>query len=336
MKKKVALIGLGQQAQKYHLPGILNCDKVELVAVCDIDETKVEQISNELNVLGYTDVKKLVQSEMLDFVIIATPHDTHLDIVRIVSEKGVHILKEKPFAKNLSEAIEMNDIIEKNNVNFMLTLQRRFSLTYSRFFDYINRIGKPSHIDIKYNIFTDKPHFEWRGSKEKAGGGCILDMGYHMIDVLIWFFGLPENLYSTYSTVGRGEVNQEVEDSASIIFNYGGGLSGNMDISRISVPKTEYVKVIGQNGVLELLKNKINIYDVKGNITECIVAKNLTDEQYASKQINEFLRILDSSDKIKIDEHINIDPMIFIEGCYQSKINNQLVKLNELMAIGTH
>ncbi len=331
MKHKVALIGLGKQAHKYHLSGFDNSKNAELTAVCDIDISKVEEVCKTHNVKGYTSIDLLLQNEEIDYVIIATPHNTHLSIIKKVAEKGINILKEKPFAKNLDEALELIEIIKDTKVELMVTLQRRFSLTYTKFFEYINRVGNLSFIDMKYNIFADNPHPEWRGSKEESGGGCILDMGYHMIDLLLWYFGMPKSLYSNYSTITEEFKPAEVEDTASIIFNYEGGLSGNINLSRFSLPKTEFVKIIGSKGILEIKKDRINLFDSQGNLVECVIAKNLTDQEYANRQIEYFSEVLNKEKSNKSNVINNLGHMLFIEGCYQSKAENKSINPMNLL-----
>lgn len=330
MKMKAAIIGLGKQAQKYHLPGILASEHAELVAVCDVDRLKVQKLAQQLNVRGYTSAEELIRNESLDFVVIATPHDTHLEIIRLAAENGVNILKEKPFAKNLKEAQEIIRVLEGKNVELMVTLQRRFSSVYSRFFHYIDRIGKPSFIDVKYNIFAQNPHPEWRGKLENAGGGCILDMGYHMIDLIVWYFGLPTLIYSTHTTISQDELDTEVEDSASVIFEYGDLCSGNMMLSRFSPPKSEYIKIIGQKGVLEIFKDRINLYGQDGEIVESLVAQ-IPSDLSASKQVNYFCEVLTKNLVNASNPIVNLNHMLFIEACYKSKREKKAINPHELL-----
>lgn len=331
MKFRVGLIGLGKQAKKYHLPGLESSENARLVAVCDIDQIKVDEISSAYKVKGYVSAKELLENESLDFVVIATPHDTHLEIVRIAALKGVHILKEKPFAKNLKEAIEILKIVKSNQIELMIILQRRFNSLHSRFFYYIKQIGKPSFIDMHYSIFAQDPHPAWRAKHEKSGGGCILDMGYHMIDLLMWYFGLPTSVYSNYSTISKDATDKEVEDSASIIFSYNNGFTGNMFLSRFCPPKTEFIRIIGQRGILEILKDKINLYDREGEVSECLVAHVPTDQFSASKQIDYFCKVLEGSKENISNPAINLNHMLFIESCYKSMKDRKPVNPKKLL-----
>ena len=316
---KAAIVGLGKQARKCHLPGILSSKDAKLVAVCDIDPIKIEEISHQLNVPGYASVDELLMCEELDFVIVATPHDTHLEIIEKVARKGVHILKEKPFAINYEEAQKMVDAVEKNKIVLRVTLQRRFNENYQMFFNFIKEIGQPSFIDVKYSIFAENPHHTWRAKKEHAGGGCILDMGYHMVDLLVWYFGLPESVYATFSTVSQNEKDTEVEDSASIVFDYGNKCVGSIQLSRYSQPRTEYVKVIGHNGVLELLKDKINLYGKDGTLKGSFNLNTFSDIDYSIKQIGAFVQSIINSEPNTSEINFYLNHMAFIDACYRSR-----------------
>jgi predicted dehydrogenase len=332
MKMKAAIVGLGKQTQKFHLPGILGSENTELVAVCDIDKSKVAQISENLGVRGYTSIDELFRNEDLNFVVVSTPHDTHLEIIRKAAENGINILKEKPFAKNLDEARQIIEVLKGKDVELMVTLQRRFSSVYSRFFHYIDKIGEPSFIDVKYNIFAKEPHPDWRGKRENAGGGCILDMGYHMVDLLVWYFGLPSNVYASYSTISKDELDTDVEDSASIVFEYGDSCSGNMMLSRFCPPKNEYIKIIGLKGVLEIFKDRINLFNSDGILMESFIAK-IPSGLSASKQIDYFCKILKKEVPNASDPIVNLNHMLFIEACYRSKQEKKSINPNSLFSL---
>ncbi len=76
----------------------------------------------------------------------------------------------------------------------MLYTQTKSPL-YSTFLQLIDKIRKSFYIEAKYTFYTDKPHEGWRGKKELTGGGRLIDMGYHMVDLLMWYFGLPDKIF---------------------------------------------------------------------------------------------------------------------------------------------
>ena len=84
---------------------------------------------------GYENFDELIKNHRLDFVIIAVPHYLHYEFTKKAILKGIHVLKEKPMAVFLIQAKELNELAKENNVQIMVTLQRRFNPIYSTFFN---------------------------------------------------------------------------------------------------------------------------------------------------------------------------------------------------------
>ncbi|MBF8263080.1 MAG: stsC [Parachlamydiales bacterium] len=111
---QTALIGLGHHGQKTYLPVLQKSPGIKLVGVCDRDSTKLEDVIGGLN--KYTSYRELFEKERLDFIVVATSHDAYPEIVVCAAEKGIHILKEKPFARTVEEGKFLQKIAEKNEV----------------------------------------------------------------------------------------------------------------------------------------------------------------------------------------------------------------------------
>lgn len=323
-KLKVAIIGLGHQAIEDHIPGILSSDLAELRAVCDSDKEKVAILSEKLKVKGYTDHVALFANEKLDFVIIVTPHDTHAKIATDAAIKGVHVLKEKPFAQNLTEALNLESLFNTKNINLSITLQRRFNPIYTTFFQLLDQIGKPLFMEMKYALFIKNPHEGWRGKRDLSGGGCILDMGYHMIDMLLWYFGLPQKVYADFSSVFIDGHDSDVEDNAVINFGYANGFHGSLILSRYHSPKTEYIKVIGSKGSIIIERGKIIRFREDGEIAESLIRENSWPTA-ASNQIDYFCKVILGQKENLSNPKKHLEHMSFIEACYLSKIEGRFI-----------
>jgi len=331
MKKfNVGIIGLGHQASEDHIPGVLSSDLVELKAVCDIDNVKVKEYEEKLGVNGYTSYIEMINKEILDFVIIATPHWTHKKIIEDVARKGIHILKEKPFAENLKDAFEIKEICDNNKIKLMITLQRRFNPIYNSFIQLIDQIGKVSLIEMKYTFFVEDPHKGWRGMKKTAGGGCVLDMGYHIVDMLLWYFGLPDEVYAALSSVQINNDGADVEDEALVVFKYDKKINGSLILSRYYSPKTEYIKVVGSKGIIEVQRGKITRYTNNGEVIESLVRENSWPTAVSS-QIDFFCKVLSGEKENPGGPEKHLEHMAFIESCYISKKEGRQINPKEIM-----
>ena len=135
---KSAIIGLGHQAIEDHIPGIKDSQFASLEAICDIDEKETKKWKDKLGLPGFTDYRELFDSIDLDFIIAAVPHNEYRGIIEEASKRHLHVLKEKPFARNLEEALYFKKLCDENDIEVMITLQRRFNPIYTTFFQLVS------------------------------------------------------------------------------------------------------------------------------------------------------------------------------------------------------
>lgn len=287
-------------------------------------------MEGKTKVNAYEDYRELLSKEDLDFVVVATPHDTHKPITKEAIERGIHILKEKPFARSLEEALYLKDLAEKYNVTLMIAAQRRFNPIYTTFLQLKDQIGEPFFIEAKYTLFVEKPYEGWRGNKKRAGGGCIIDMGYHMIDVLIWYFGLPDKVHAEFSTRAYPEIEYDAEDTANILFKYEGGLYGNLILSRYYPPKMEYLKVIGSRGIIEVERGEVKRRRNNGEVIETL-RREIAWPTAAVNQIDYFCRVIAGERENFSSPDCHLQHMSFIEACYLSKQKGCYISPREIL-----
>lgn len=228
------------------------------------------------------------------------------------------MLKEKPFAISLTQAKELKEIAEKTKIPIVVTLQRRFNPIYSTFFQLIDKIGKPFYIEIKYTFYTDKPHEGWRGKKELAGGGCLIDMGYHMIDLLMWYFGLPDKVFAEMSCTAKEGVIYNAEDTAQVIFKYETkNIWGSLFVSRVIPPKQEYLNVYGTRGIIHLERGKIERYSSSGELRESLKREHSWPSA-AQDQIEYFVKVIRGEKENISGPEFHLNHLVFIEAAYKS------------------
>lgn len=216
MKLRAGVVGLGKQALEDHIPGLLASDAAELVALCDEDAEIVREQQYKLRVAGYTDFEEMFRAEQLDLVVVCVPHHVGRTVIVAAASHKIHVLKEKPFATTLGEAQDLVVRCEQAGVLLMVTLQRRFNPIYTSFTQLADQIGTPFVVDAAYTLHVGDPSEGWRGRTAQAGGGCIIDMGYHLIDMLLWYFGLPDRVLADLSMSARPDRNYDAEDTALI------------------------------------------------------------------------------------------------------------------------
>lgn len=329
-KLRAAIIGLGHQAKEDHIPGIMDSQFAELKAICDVNKEKLKYWQEKLLVNAYSDFKELFASEGLDFVIVAVPHNVYKEVIGEAIKHGVHVLKEKPFAMNLKEGLYLKSLCDNAGVHLMTTSQRRFNPIYTAFFQLIDQIGAPFFIDAKYTLFVDNPHEGWRGNKKIAGGGCIMDMGYHMIDMLVWYFGLPEKILALSSCKAKPDEVYDAEDTACILFSYNNDLHGSMTLSRFYPPKTEKITIIGSRGMIEVSRGSIKKFRSNGELAESLVRENAWPAA-ATNQIDFFCNVIVGKKENVGSPNYHLQHLSFIEACYLSQKEGRAVNPQKLL-----
>jgi predicted dehydrogenase len=330
-KYRAGVVGLGKQAAEDHIPGIIGSSLADLVAVCDVDEAKVAALAAEGGVRSYTDHRTMLAREELDFILVATPHHTHAQITEDAAVAGVHVLKEKPFATSGKEATHLASVARENGVHIMTTLQRRFNPIYTSFFQLVDQIGTPFFVDVQYTLSVDAPHAGWRGSRADAGGGCIIDMGYHMLDLVIWYVGMPSAVAASMSAKSVDDVDYDAEDTASILLNWPGGMHGTLVLSRSLPPKREIFRMVGADGVIEVERGSIKRLTRDGT-----VAEHLTRERSwtaaASTQIDYFCRVLAGERENMGDPEYHQQHAAVIDACYESARSGTFIDPRKALA----
>ena len=221
-KLKVGLIGLGGICRCAHMSGYAGMDNVEIAAVCDILPDKIKSFKEEFNmndVPSFTDYKELLDFEGLDFVDICTPNYLHSIIAAAALEKGLNVFCEKPDAVSVSEALKMKNAAEKSGKQLMVMRNNRHrkDAKYLKAFIDDGKMGE---------IYCGRCGWQrrrgipgkggWFTTKEQSGGGPLIDLGVHMIDLAIWLMGNPTPVSvsgCTYAKFADSDVSDSIHSS---------------------------------------------------------------------------------------------------------------------------
>jgi len=226
-KARVAVIGLGMG--KYHVRNYQKYERSHVVAICDLDRTLLKDVAEEYNVPKmYTDIDEMLDASLdLDGVSIALPNYLHAPVTIKALGVGINVLSEKPMAMNAKQAEEMVSAARKNQRKLMVNLSYRFIGHCMALKELIEKgtIGDTyfcKSIWHRRRGGIPKPG-SWFGIKSLSGGGPLIDLGVHRLDLALWFMGYPRATSvsaSTYEHVGRrlaseAGVEFDVEDLAA-------------------------------------------------------------------------------------------------------------------------
>ncbi|NMA61943.1 MAG: Gfo/Idh/MocA family oxidoreductase [Firmicutes bacterium] len=190
-KLKIGIIGCGGIANGKHMPGLAKLDNVEMVAFCDLDLTKAQKAANQYGITNarvYEDYQKLLEQETLDAVHVCTPNSSHAEISIACLEAGLHVMCEKPMAKTAAEARAMVEAAEKSGKKLTIGYQNRFRAD-SLYLQEVCERGDLGEIYLaKAKAIRRRAVPTWGVflDEEKQGGGPLIDIGTHALDLTLW------------------------------------------------------------------------------------------------------------------------------------------------------
>lgn len=201
-KVRVGIIGCGGIGRGKHLPSLKKLDNVEVVAFCDIIKGRAEKAAAEFGTEEariYTDYNELLK-ETLDVIHVCTPNNSHAFITIDALESGKHVMCEKPMAKTSQEALAMVEAAKRTGKKLTVGYQNR----YRSDSQYLKKACKNDELG---EIYFAKAHAIRRRAvptwgvfldEEAQGGGPLIDIGTHALDLTLWMM----NNYKPKMVVG--------------------------------------------------------------------------------------------------------------------------------------
>ncbi|MCS6778026.1 MAG: Gfo/Idh/MocA family oxidoreductase [Chloroherpetonaceae bacterium] len=251
-KVRIGVIGTGGIANAAHLPGYAQIpDLCEIVALCDIDPKALEKTLQKYPVQHtFTDHRKMLEMDELDAVSICTPNDAHYQCTIDALNAGKHVLCEKPIALNARQAREMVETANRQGRILQVGYNSRFAPTnqaLKRFIDH-GELGEIYYARAQSLRIRGIPSWGVFIDRERQGGGPLIDIGVHILDLTLWFMGHPEPVLAsgvTYQKFGtRGDVvgfmgqwdhtRFTVEDFASALIRFENGATIVLEASFVA------------------------------------------------------------------------------------------------------
>ncbi len=343
MKKlRIGIIGNGGICKGAHVRGYLQEDRVEIVALCDIIKERAEYVRDEYfnNADVYTDYKELLKDETIDAVDICTPNYLHSIIAVDAFNAGKHVFCEKPDAVDVAEVLKMNEAAEKAGKVLMVMRNNRFvsASQYAKKYIDEGRMGE---------IYAGRCGWQrrrgipgkggWFTTKSQSGGGPLIDLGVHMIDLAIWLMGNPTPVSVSANTFCKfadndtsdsvnsdfGDKNAEgtfdVEDLAMGIIRFDNGAVLQIEFSWASNIKKEnrFVELRGSKSGLTWNDNKVELYtEEAGQLLDINVGEGETDGHKAN--IRHFVDVLTAGAEPCFKPQQGIDMIKILSAIYKS------------------
>jgi|YelNatPaOPRAMG01_1025707.scaffolds.fasta_scaffold09568_1 predicted dehydrogenase len=251
-KVKLGIIGLGYIGQ-IHFKHSLALPNAEVIAVADISAKALSKARKTGIKHIYTDYESLLQRPDIDAVVIGLPTHLHLQCAEKAAEAHKHIFLEKPIARNVPEARKILTAARKYNVKLMVGYPLRFNDDFKQARKEIQAgfLGDVESAHATYissgpffhraEGYSPVPVPEWWFDESLTGGGVLIDLGSHIINLLRWYFGEVTNIKGYFGH----RFNLSFEDSAICIVKFNSGTTAVMNVGWYSQSYTLTLNLLG-------------------------------------------------------------------------------------------
>ena len=260
---KVGIIGCGGIANGKHMPALKKVKDCEMVAFCDLIEERAKKAAEEYGVPGakyYTDYHELLKDESIDVVHVCTPNRSHSFITVDALEAGKHVLCEKPMAINSAEAEKMLEAAKRTGKKLTIGYQCRFR-------DESVYLKQEAEADTFGEIYYAKatalrrravPTWGVFLNEYEQGGGPLIDIGTHALDLTLWVMNNYKPKYCLGTTYHK--LNNTTDQ---------GNAWGNWDPEKFTVEDSAFGFVVMENGATIVLESAwaLNMLDTREAIT---------------------------------------------------------------------
>jgi len=260
---RIGIIGCGGIANGKHLPSLSKLDNVEIVAFCDIVKEKAEKAAASYGTKDakvYTDYRELLNDLTLDIVHVLTPNDSHAEISIAALESGKHVMCEKPMAKTAADAKRMLEAARRTGKKLTIGYNNRF---------------RPDSLHLKKlceegalgEIYYAKAHAIRRRAvptwgvfldEEKQGGGPLIDIGTHALDLTLWML----NNYKPRTVLGKAYHKLSQRKNAANAW-------GPWDPEKFTVEDSAFGMIVMENGATIVLESSWALNSLEVDEAKC-------------------------------------------------------------------
>ncbi|MHB0877717.1 MAG: Gfo/Idh/MocA family protein [Anaerolineae bacterium] len=274
---KVGIVGAGAIASQVHIPAYRNLPGVEIVAVADTKKDRAQQVAKEHGIPNaYGDCRDMFAQDGIDVISVCSPNAFHAPQSIAALEAGINVLCEKPMAIRLDDALAMVEASQRTGKLLMIGMTSRFRADFQTMRSYVQDglLGDVYYIKAGWLRRTGIPGYgSWFTNKELSGGGSLLDIGVHFLDIAMWIAGFPKPVAVSGTTFAKfgprakalggwgadiyrsGPQRFDVDDLATAFVRMEDGSVLTLEVSWAAYTGEQgenYVRIFGTEGGVEL------------------------------------------------------------------------------------
>ncbi|MDF2668828.1 MAG: oxidoreductase, glucose--fructoseoxidoreductase [Paenibacillus sp.] len=349
MKLGWGIIGAAGIADRRTIPGLLKAANAQLVAVMSPTMGKAEAIRAKYNAArAFSNIEDLLADPEVQAVYIASPVKFHKEQAIQAALAGKHILIEKPVALTAADAEEIAVVCKEQGVQLGVGYMMRYHTHHRTMKQLVEQgtIGRIVSCRAQLTCWLPPESNNWRLTWAESGGGALMDMGVHCIDLLQYITGCRVKRVSAFT--GNLTFDYEVEDSASVILQLDGNIFGYVD-SNYNIPgstakcKLEFYGTKGSMvakgtiGQLETGVLEVSWLTDEGGISDAAAGSGPSEDMpqllqppgdLYTRQIESFSHSVLSGSPIEIEIEEAIYVQKIAEAAYASSSSGMSVTLN--------
>ena len=329
MTVNLAIIGIGRIG-KIHANSIFTHPNAKLVGFFDENNSEIKNFSKKYN-SDFLDIKTIENDHNIDAVVICSPTDTHIDLIKKFSNSGKAIFCEKPIDLNVNKTIECIDFLNKNKSQFMIGFNRRFDIHFKALKQHILE-GKIGNIET-INIISRDPEPPTKDYISRSGG-IFKDMTIHDFDMAIFLLGeLPNRVFASGSNLFHKDIQDEYDfDTASIILSTESGKQITINNSRrASYGYDQRIEVHGSLGMISSENQRplsLEIASKEGFTKQPLHYFFMTRYKEAfNEEMKYFIRALKNKEDLHPNENDALNALIIAETAMKSADLNKSVNI---------
>lgn len=311
---RLVQLGCGRQGAR-HLQQMVDCPAVEVVGVSDRDPAALMQ-HRPPGVAGDTDAVRLLARTGPEAGVLAVPHSAYPDLLRACGDAGLSVLKEKPLAVSGPQARSLRRLCDPDRL--VVGVQRRQSQAYQHL---VAELARSTVTACTYRyvlgIASDGgPDASWRGDAGLAGGGAMLDMGYHAVDLVVGLLGVPDRVYAVLHPRQRSRGGSAVEQRGTVLLEFQEDCVATLLVGRHLVPKAERFSLSTEDCTYEYDEGLGLRRAARELSTQVAVAEK--PEELRHKQLHEFVRHARGLPSLAVTFDDSMPTMVTLDACYAS------------------
>ncbi len=271
---RLGIIGLGGMGL-HHFKHAHAVRGARVTAVCDSNPERLRPaVETDPTIKTFEDWRDLLAADLVDAVLIATPHYDHPPIATAALERDVHVLTEKPVAVTVGAARRVNELAaRKPHLKYAAMFQQRTWPGPRKVYELV-RGGELGEISRLTWVVTDwfRPWSyyasgTWRATWSGEGGGVLINQCPHNLDLIPWLTGMMPTRVTGVAHIGKTHPI-EVEDDVTAIMEYANGMTGHFITTTGEAPGTNLLEIAGDRGLLRLEGRRLTLRRTKQSVRE--------------------------------------------------------------------